>query len=513
MVTEKRTLETKNCSIEFPGVKALDNVNFSVSVGEIRAVVGANGAGKSTLMKVFAGANPSYTGEVLLDGEVKELRRPIDAKQLGIEIVYQEVDDALYNTLSVAENIVQSDMIMGDIGFVVNWSKVYKEGRKALDRLNISKDQINERELVSNLTLAEKQMVLIAKAIRSECSFLILDEPTAALSDTETKILFDMIRNLHENENISIIFITHRLNEILDVCNSYTVLRNGRIVSTVPITKDTTIDQIVEQMLGRTLAENIDKQELPIGEITLKVENLSSEESRLKDISLKVCKGEIVGIAGLVGAGKSELCKTLFGSHKISSGEVELNGKRINIKNPADAVKNNIALVPEERRKEGILVNEDVGFNLSLASLSKFSRFSLVNRKKVKENAIRYIGDLNIVTPSHNQLVRFLSGGNQQKVAVGKWLSADCDFYMFDEPTKGVDVGAKRDIYGLIMDIAKDGHGVIYVSQENADLLALTDRIYVMYDGAITAELKTSETSEDEIMRYSVGERQKNLNV
>lgn len=499
--------------MEFPGVKALDNVDFSVSVGEIRAVVGANGAGKSTLMKVFAGANPGYTGEVLLDGEVKELRRPIDAKRLGIEIVYQEVDDALYNTLTVAENIVQSDMIMGEIGFAVNWSRVYKEGRKALDRLNISKDQINERELVSNLTLAEKQMVLIAKAIRSECSFLILDEPTAALSDTETRILFDTVRNLHENENISIIFITHRLYEILDICTSYTVMRNGRIVNTAPITNETTIDGIVEQMLGRTLAENIEKQKIPIGEIALKVKNLSSEESRLKDISINVRKGEIVGIAGLVGAGKSELCKTLFGSYKINSGKVKLNGKQVKIRNPADAVKNSIALVPEERRKEGILVNESVSYNLSLASLSKFSRFSLVNRKKVRENAIKYIDDLNIATPSHNQLVCFLSGGNQQKVAVGKWLSADCDFYIFDEPTNGVDVGAKRDIYHLIMDIAKDGHGVIYVSQENADLLALTDRIYVMYDGTITAELKTSETTEDEIMRYSVGERQNNLNA
>lgn len=510
---EKRTLETKNCSIEFPGVKALDSVDFSVSTGETRAVVGANGAGKSTLMKIFAGVNPNYTGQVLLDGRVQDLRRPIDAKRLGIEIVHQEVDEALYNTLSVAENIFQSDMIIGKSSFVVNWPKVFKEGRKALDRLNISRDTIHERELVGNLTLAQKQMVLIAKAIRSECNFLILDEPTAALSDTETKVLFDLIRNLQKNENISIIFITHRLYEIIEICNSYTVMRNGKIIKTAPITNDTDINDIVELMLGRTFEKDMDKQKVPIGEVALMVKNLSSEESRLKDISFNVCKGEIIGIAGLVGAGKSELCKTLFGAHKIDSGTVELNGKKIKIKSPANAVKNSIALVPEERRKEGLLVNEDVSFNLSLVSLPYFSRFSFINRKKVKANAIKYIDDLDIATPSHNQLARFLSGGNQQKVAIGKWLSADCDFYIFDEPTKGVDVGAKRDLYHLIKDIAKNGHGIIFASQENAELLTLTDRIYVMYDGTITAELKTSETSEDEIMRYAVGKRQNKLNA
>lgn len=486
----------------------MDQVDFLVATGEIRAVVGANGAGKSTLMKVLAGANPTYTGDVLIDGQVQLLKHPIEAKRFGVEIVYQEVDEALYNTLTVAENIVQNDMILGETGFFVNWPHIYREGRKALDRLNIGRDQIDERELVSNLTVAEKQMVLIAKAIRSERNFLILDEPTASLSDTETSILFDTVRRLHKNEEIAIVFITHRLYEILEICETYTVMRNGRIIATSPITPDTTTVEIVEQMLGRSLEESITKVAIPIGDVAFEVENLSSEESHIKNINLKVHKGEIVGIAGLVGAGKTELCKTIFGAHKISTGSMKLNGRDITVKNPADAVKQNIALVPEERRKEGVLVHEDVSFNLSLVSLPKFSRASFVNKRKVKKNAQKYIKDLNIITPSPQQYVRYLSGGNQQKIAVGKWLSADCDLYIFDEPTKGVDVGAKRDIYHLIMDIAKEGQGVIYASCENADLLALTDRMYVMYDGVITAELESSKTTEDEIMRYSVGGKQ-----
>lgn len=502
---EKITLKTKNVSIEFPGVKALDNVNFQVSTGEIHAVVGANGAGKSTLMKVLSGANPAYTGEVYLNEKKVEVRSPVDAKKLGVQIVYQEVDTALYPTLSVAENIVQSDMIMGKTGAAVNWNRVYKEGRAALDRLHISRKQINERTLVQNLSLAQKQMILIAKAIRSDCNFLILDEPTAPLSTAETEELFRIVRYLHETENIAILFISHRLNEILEICKQYTVMRNGQIVDRAPVTEKTTTKEIVEKMLGRSFEENFPKETCEIGEKLFEASHLSGAGGKVDDVSIYVRRGEIVGIAGLVGAGKSELCKTIFGAYRKTGGRITLAGKELKISNPSAAVKNGIALVPEERRKEGVLVNENVSFNLSVASLSKFCKASFVNRRKVDANARSYVEKLGIATPSVKKAVKNLSGGNQQKVAVGKWLGADSELYIFDEPTKGVDVGAKQDIFRLINEIAKEGKGVIYASCENSELLSLTDRLYVMYSGRIQGEMATKDATEDKIMAYSVG--------
>ncbi len=498
------TLGTNNVSIEFPGVKALSNVNFAVSTGEIRAVVGANGAGKSTLMKVLAGANPDYTGEVTLNGEVVELRNPSAAKRLGIQIVYQEVDTALIPTLSVAENVMLNDTVMNTKGKpVIHWAKMRRSAQEVLSRLNIR--NINVRTLVQNLSLAQKQMVLIARAIQCECNFLILDEPTAPLSDTETEELFKVVRHLQKTENIAIVFISHRLNEVLNICEKYTVMRNGELVDTTDITPETTTKEIVEKMLGRSFDENFPKETVKIGDKLFEVKNLYGGDGKIKDVSLYIRRGEIVGVAGLVGAGKSELCKTLFGGYKKTGGSMVLEGKEVKVTNPSGAVKRRLALVPEERRKEGVLVNEDVSFNLSAACLGRFCTASFVNRGKADANAKKYVEELGVKTPTIRQYVRNLSGGNQQKVAVGKWLAADCRIYMFDEPTKGVDVGAKHDIFRLINDIAKEGNGVLYASCENAELLSLPDRIYVMYDGQIMAELVTAETTEDEIMYYAVG--------
>ena len=326
---EKKVLKTKNVSISFPGVKALDCVDFEVSTGEIRAVVGANGAGKSTLMKVLAGANPTYTGQVLLNDQVVELRTPIDAKKLGIQIVYQEVDTSLVPTLSVAENIMINEMVMSS-GVVMNWGKTREEARKALERLHITNIDVNT--LVQNLSLAQKQMVLIARAIRMNCSFLILDEPTAPLSMSETKELFDVVRHLREVENLAVIFISHRLNEILDICEQYTVMRNGQLVDNTPITEKTTTKEIVEKMLGRSFEESFPKEACEIGEEIFRVEHLSGADGKVNDVSFHVGAGEIVGIAGLVGAGKSELCKTIFGAYKKTGGVVTLCGKTMKIK-------------------------------------------------------------------------------------------------------------------------------------------------------------------------------------
>ncbi len=499
---DKITLGTKGVSIEFPGVRALNNVDFEVSTGEIRAVVGANGAGKSTLMKVLAGANPTYTGEVYLNNETIELRTPLSAKKIGIQIVYQEVDTALIPTFSVAENVMLNDTVVSKGKAFVNWPKMRKEAQQVLNRLHI---KVSPGKLVQDLTLAEKQMVLIARAIQSKCNFLILDEPTAPLSDTETTKLFNLVNHIRDTENIAVIFISHRINEIVQICDRYTVMRNGEIVDTSPITTETTTGEIVEKMLGRSFEESFPKEDTQIGETLFEVENLFGARGKISDVSMYVREGEIVGIAGLVGAGKSELCKTLFGDYKKTGGRITLNKKELNLKRPSQAVKNSMALVPEERRKEGVLVQENVDFNLSVANLGDFCNMAFINRKKTRANAKKYVAELGIVTPSIFQIVKNLSGGNQQKVSIGKWLAADCHLYIFDEPTKGVDVGAKREIFHLINNIAKEGNGVIFATCENGELLSLTDRIYVMYDGRIMAELVTANTTEDEIMHYAVG--------
>ena len=499
----RMTLGTRNVSIEFPGVKALSDVNFEVSTGEIRALVGANGAGKSTLMKVLAGANPDYTGEVYLNGETVELRTTMAAKKLGIQIVYQEVDMALVPTLSVAENVMLGDMILtADKKPLVSWPEMRRRAKEVLDRLHIN---VNVRTLVQDLSLAQKQMVLIARAIVNECNFLILDEPTAPLSDSETAELFRLVRHLQETENIAIIFISHRIHEILQICQKYTVMRNGEIVDTSDVTDKTTTREIIEKMLGRSFEENFPKEVVPIGEKVFEVSHLSGADGKVNDVSFYVRRGEIVGIAGLVGAGKSELCKTIFGAYEKTGGTITLNGKELKIKIPTDALRQGIALVPEERRKEGVLVGETVTFNLSAAALDKFCAGAFGIKSQTEENARKYVDSLGIKTPSINQKVANLSGGNQQKVAVGKWMAADCDVYIFDEPTKGVDVGAKQDIFRLINDITRQGNSVIYASCENSELLSITDRIYVLFDGHVMAELETAKTGEDEIMHYSVG--------
>lgn len=499
----KITLGTRNVSIEFPGVKALSDVNFEVSTGMIHALMGANGAGKSTLMKVIAGSNPDYTGEVLYNGNPVELRSPAAAKKLGIQIVYQEVDMALVPNLTVAENVMFNDTVMNMKGkLFMNYTKLRADAKEVLDQLHVN---IDVNRICSTLSLAEKQLVLIARAIQNECNFLILDEPTAPLSDAETDELFRVVQHLCDTRNMAVIFITHRIHEVLRICDSYTVMRNGEVVDRSPITSETTSKEIVDKMLGRSFEENFPKEVCEIGEKSFIIENLTEKDEKVKDINMYVRKGEIVGLAGLVGGGKTELCKTIFGAYKKKSGTITLNGKELKIKKPTDAVKNRIALVPEERRKEGVLVAETCTFNLAAASLDQFCNFGFVDTVKTAKNAQHYVDDLGVKTPSIKQKVALLSGGNQQKVVVGKWLAADCDVYIFDEPTKGVDVGAKMEIFRLINQIAKDGNCVIYATCENSELLSITDRMYVMFDGKIMAELETAKTSEKEIMHYATG--------
>ncbi|GGK30434.1 ABC transporter ATP-binding protein [Caldalkalibacillus thermarum] len=494
-------LEMKNISIEFPGVKALDNVTFTTETGKVHALIGANGAGKSTLMKVLSGAYNHYTGEIFLNGKKVTIRSPKDAQEHGIQIVYQEVDTALIPYLTVAENIMLSEIVhhMGKRQFV-NWKNIYDKAEQILASMHVN---VSPKKLVSELTLAQKQMVLIARSLLQQCTFLILDEPTAPLSLTETEELFRIVRDLKQ-KNVGVIFISHRLPELFDICDEITVMRNGQFVVREKI-ENTTPNKVVEYMLGQKLEEQFPKYDVAIGQTVLEVKGLY-DTGKIKNINLHVKEGEIVGVAGLVGAGKTELCKALFGASKIVSGEIVLRGKKLTLKSPYDAVREGIALVPEERRKEGVLVQESVATNLSAAYLNKFSKpGGFLDFKGEKQKAQEMIHILGIKTPSTETKVQNLSGGNQQKVAIGKWLVADAQVYLFDEPTKGVDVGAKKDIFELIAALAQRGKAVIYASSELSEILGITDRIYVVYDGEVVKELETKKTNEEEILFYSTG--------
>ncbi|MBT2647120.1 sugar ABC transporter ATP-binding protein [Bacillus sp. ISL-34] len=494
-------LEMKKISIEFPGVKALSDVDFSVKSGTAHALVGANGAGKSTLMKVLSGAHVHYSGDIFIDGMKRDIRSPKAAQDQGIQIVYQEVDTALIPYLTVGENVMLNDMVqnMGKKQ-MVQWKELHNQAASILEDMKI---RVPSKKLVRDLTLAEKQMVLIARAVSTECKFLILDEPTAPLSHTETTELFRIVNELKQ-KGVGIIFISHRLPEIFEICEEITIMRNGERV-TCRKKEDITRTEVVENMLGKTMDKQFPEVNASIGDVILEVNGLSDAE-KVKNVSLNIKAGEIIGLAGLVGAGKTELCKALFGHTSITAGEVILNGRKLSLKSPHEAVKSGLALVPEERRKEGVLVQESVSANLTAASLGKFSKtFSFVNRKEEKERSKEMIASLGIKTPSGEVNVENLSGGNQQKVAIGKWLMADADVYIFDEPTKGVDVGAKKDIFELIAKLARNGKAIIFASSELSEIIGITNRTYVLYDGSTVIELETSKTNEEELLFYSTG--------
>lgn len=487
----------KNISIEFPGVKALDQVNFTLKKGTVHALIGANGAGKSTLMKVLSGAHSHFDGTIHINGQAASIQTPKDASSYGVQTVHQEVDTALVSYLSVGENMMMHEI---EKKTFVSWKELHRKAAQLLKEMDID---ISTKRLVSDLTLAEKQMVLIAKAVSIKCSILILDEPTAPLSHAETSKLFSMIDRLKQH-GTGIVFISHRMPEIFTICDELTVMRNGSDVA-AHLVKDTNPQQVIEEMLGAPLEEQFpSRRPLKDAPIVLEVKELN-DQHKLNNIHFYVKKGEILGIAGLVGAGKTELCKALFGASEKKTGTVQLHGQTIRITSPHQAVRAGMALVPEERRKEGILTEESVGWNLTAASLHSFSRiFSFLHRSKEKREAGDIVKRLGVKTPSLKAKVKHLSGGNQQKVAIGKWLLAEADVYLFDEPTKGVDVGAKKDIFTLIAELAARGKSVIYASSELSEIAGIADRVYVLYDGSIAREM-TEPTTEEELLYHSTG--------
>lgn len=498
MTSTNHHLKMTGISLAFPGVQALKQVSFEVKSGEIHALVGANGAGKSTLMKVLSGAETADEGTIRLDGKELSITSPRDAKQIGIDLVQQEVDVALVPYLTVAENICLDLLTDGTMTGFVSQRRYIQRAKEALATLQAD---ISVKTRVEELRLAEKQLVLIARALVQERRFLILDEPTAPLSQAETSHLFSVVRRLAER-GLGIIFISHRLQELYEICDSISVMRDGQLISRCLLT-DITKEAVVEQMLGRQLT-SVAKTSRVNATNVLTVESATNAD--VHDISLTVQAGEVVGIAGLVGAGKTELCKALFGDRPFQEGEVRIGGKAHRLRNPQAAIQAGIGLVPEERRKEGILVADSVAENLTAAAAHDFvNRWGLMDRRKEADQASQWVKELGIKVADVKQEVGQLSGGNQQKVAIGKWLLTDVSVLVLDEPTKGVDVGAKQDIYRLIDGLAQQQKGILYATSEWDELLTVTDRIYVMFDGRIVHETKTADTSEETLLWYATG--------
>ncbi|MBF8153868.1 sugar ABC transporter ATP-binding protein [Exiguobacterium sp. TBG-PICH-001] len=498
MTSTNHHLKMTGISLAFPGVQALKQVSFEVKSGEIHALVGANGAGKSTLMKVLSGAETADEGTIRLDGQELSITSPRDAKQIGIDLVQQEVDVALVPYLTVAENICLDLLTDGTMTGFVSQRRYIQRAKEALATLQAD---ISVKTRVEELRLAEKQLVLIARALVQERRFLILDEPTAPLSQAETSHLFSVVRRLAER-GLGIIFISHRLQELYEICDSISVMRDGQLISRHLLT-DIMKEAVVEQMLGRQLT-SVAKTSRVNATNVLTVESATNAD--VHDISLTVQAGEVVGIAGLVGAGKTELCKALFGDRPFQEGEVRIGGKAHRLRNPQAAIQAGIGLVPEERRKEGILVADSVAENLTAAAAHDFvNRWGLMDRRKEADQASQWVKELGIKVADVKQEVGQLSGGNQQKVAIGKWLLTDVSVLVLDEPTKGVDVGAKQDIYRLIDGLAQQQKGILYATSEWDELLTVTDRIYVMFDGRIVHETKTADTSEETLLWYATG--------
>ncbi|ORM53415.1 ABC transporter [Pantoea conspicua] len=495
-----KRLEMRNISIAFGGFAALTSVDFVSEGHSVHALTGANGAGKSTLMAILSGAHSHYSGEILLDGEPVSIRTPRDAKQLGIHLVQQEVDVALVPQLSVAENILLDRL--AEPGHRYHWGEIRRQARALLAQLEVTLD-VNR--LVERCTLAEKQQILLARALSHHCRFLILDEPTAPLDQHESERLFTVVRRLQAS-GIGVIFISHRIHELKAICDRLTVLRDGRLIESGPMAA-LSGEQIVEKMLGHQLTDIYPARREPQSQsqpLLLAVDGLH-DEHLLQDISLRLHKGEILGIAGLAGAGKTELCKALFGASKSRITKGELHGQPWRPKSPHDSVSRRMALVPEERRKEGIFIDESVAMNLSVSADDSFSRWSLFGHRQAWRWAEQVIQRLQVRTTGPAQPLRRLSGGNQQKVAIGKWLRNNADVLIFDEPTKGVDIKAKTELFTLIDSLAREGKGIIYASGEFSELVGLCDRICVLWDGRIVAELAARDVTEETLLLYSTG--------
>lgn len=488
-------LEMKNIQKYFAGVHALDDVSISINAGEVHALVGENGAGKSTLMKILSGIYQKDGGSIIYKGQEVEISSPLEAQIMGITMIHQELN--LMPHLTVAENIFIGREPTR--GIFVDDTKSNKMAKELLDSLNID---IDPTVRVNTLSIAKQQMVEIAKALSFEnTSLLIMDEPTAALTEGEIQDLFKMIRDLRA-QGKSIIYISHRLEELPQIADRVTVLRDGQYIDTLNI-EDATRQKIISMMVGREIYyDPKEKSNVPEdAPVILEVRNLVA--NNVKNVSFKLRKGEILGFAGLMGAGRTETMRAIFGADPLASGEIYMNGEKVEIKSPYDAVSHGISYLSEDRRAFGLAIGLSVKENAVMASIEEFSSTLFMDDKKIADVTNEYVEKLSVKTPSINQLVRNLSGGNQQKLVVAKWLIKDSEIFIFDEPTRGIDVGAKSEIYDLMEQLVNEGKSIIMISSEIPELLRMSDRIVVMCEGRITGELDISEATQEKIMSYA----------
>ncbi len=488
-------LEMRGITKRFPGVLALEDINLRVKPGEIHAIVGENGAGKSTLIKILSGVYRADRGEVIYKGEEVAFTNPRQAQKAGITTIYQELNQI--PQLSVMENIFLGSEIMR--GPFVDWPEIRKRSKALLDRLQLDVDPRTE---LSRLGVGQAQMVEVAKALHHSADLIIMDEPTAALSLPEIDNLFGIVRSL-QAQGVAVIFISHHLDEAFEICDVITVLRDGRHIATRP-TAELNMDELIRLMVGRTLDEQFPKEVAEIGDELLRVENLQ-QDSRLKGISFSVRAGEVLGVAGLVGAGRTELMRAIFGATPIDSGSIFVGGREVTIRNPQDAIRHGIALLTEDRKRQGLLLHLSVRANISITVLDDFTRASLVNRTQEDKLAQSYVDSIGIKVSSLEQLVRNLSGGNQQKVVLSKWIATQPRILLFDEPTRGIDVGSKVEIYKLINAFVAAGGAVVMVSSELPEILGMSDRIMVIHEGEVTGIVDREEATQERIMELATG--------
>jgi len=485
-----------NVSKAFGPVRALKNATLELKKGEVHALMGENGAGKSTLMKVLTGIYTKDTGSIVYDSKEVQFTSPKESQEAGISIVHQELN--MMNHLTVAQNIFIGRESM-KMKFFTNDAEINRKAKEYFKLLNLD---VNPKEVVGNLTVGKQQMVEIIKAISMNAKVVVFDEPTTALTRKETEELFKIIEDL-KNKDIAIVYITHRMEEIFKITDKVTVMRDGEYVGQLE-TKKTTKDEIISMMVGRVIYED-PKQESNVSsdaEVVLSVKKLSAGRA-VKDVSFELRKGEILGFAGLMGAGRTEVARLIFGADKKDSGEIYIKGKQTNINSPKDAVENGIGYLSEDRKQYGILLDMDVSNNTILPSLDNYIKNGLIEDKRIDDVSTRYIKDLNTKTPSTKQILRNLSGGNQQKVVIAKWLARDCDILIFDEPTKGIDVGAKSDIYSLMNELTKQGKSIIMISSDMTEVLRMSDRIAVMCEGRKTGELSIEDSTQEKILHYA----------
>lgn len=495
-MSETAFLELNDIVKSFPGVKALKGVGFSVNSGEVHGLIGENGAGKSTIIKILMGVHQKDSGKIKLNGEEIVVDNVIQAGRLGLAAVYQDLNLAM--DLSIGENFFIGSLPRKKNG-LVNWKYIYEETEKTLKDLNIN---VDPKKKITELSPAMQEMVAIAKTVHRNAKLIIFDEPTALLTNEEVEILFNIIATLKER-GVSIIYISHRLEEIFRVCDRVTILKDGDYVDSLDV-KDTHEDDLINKMVGRNITEMYDIGHQEAGEEVLSVKNIS-RKGHFENISFEVHSGEIFGFFGLVGSGRTEIVRTIFGADRLTGGEMYLNGKRYTPHSPILGIKNGIGLLPEDRKEQGLALSLSVKHNINLSSYRDINRFSFVDRKQESKRADTYIDKMAIKTPSNRQTVGNLSGGNQQKVVIGKWLCNNSNIFIFDEPTVGIDVGAKREIYKLMEELAANGKAVILISSYLPEVMGLSDRAAIIYEGKMMSVLDKKDFSEELILKHASG--------